>query len=69
MVGGPSHDVVVGKHDERHEEIVEISVRVEESKCSPMMKPLQMRMNWMGNMPSKLNQAAASKITASFYEE
>ena len=42
MGEGPSHDVVIGRRDVRHEEIVEISVRAKGPKCSPMMKPLRM---------------------------
>ena len=42
MGEGPSHDVVIGKRGVRHEEIVEISVRVKGPKYSPMMKPLRM---------------------------
>ena len=42
MGEGPSHDVVIGRRDVRHEEIVEISVRAKGPKYSPMMKPLRM---------------------------
>ena len=65
MGEGPSHDVVIGKRDVHHEEIVEISVRVKEPKCSPMMKPLRMRRSWMRGMQCKLYRARASKITKS----
>ena len=61
----PSHDVVIGKHDVRHEEIVEISVHVKEPKCSPMMTPLRIRRGWMRGVPRKLYRARASKITRS----
>ena len=42
MAEGPLHDVVGGKHDVRHGEIVEISVHVKGSKYSPRMRPLRM---------------------------
>ena len=42
MGEGPSHDVVIGKHDVRHGEIVEISVHVKGPKYSPTMRPLRM---------------------------